>query len=255
MTDPRLPFQTLFMKEVKRFLSIWVQAILTPVITTSLYLVIFGLTLGSQIRIGDGIPYLTFIIPGLMMMGIINNAAMGSWGSIFIGKINGYLNDVLMAPLSYLELTLGFVLSGALRGLLVGTIIWLVSLPFGGPLPMHPIFAVAIAVLSSVIFSSAGIAVAIWARDFDQMGAFNTFILLPLVYLGGVFYSLNFLPGVWSDVSRFNPIFYMIDGLRYGFFGFSDSNPAFAMGVALILAVTSVAVNVSMFRSGWKLRT
>ncbi|HWQ99674.1 MAG TPA: ABC transporter permease [Candidatus Methylomirabilis sp.] len=255
MFNPALPFQTLLRKEIHRFFTIWIQAILTPVITTSLYIVIFGLTVGQQIKVGDGISYLTFIIPGLMMMGIVNNSAMSSWGTIFIGKLNGYFNEMLIAPLSYFELAMAYILTGVTRGLVVGTIIWLVSLPFGGPIPIHPFYALTIAVLSACIFSCSGIIVAIWAKDFDQMGGFNTFILLPLVYLGGVFYSLKLLPGVWADVSRFNPIFYMIDGLRFGFFGASDSNPALAMSVALILATGLTVTCVWIFQSGWKLRS
>lgn len=256
MFNPRLPFQTLLAKESKRMFTIWIQTILTPVITTGLYLVIFGVSLGGQIRLaGTDVPYLAFIIPGLVMMGIVNNSAMNSWGSVFLGKVNGYLNDILMAPLSYLELSFGYILPGALRGLVIGGIIWLAALPFGGPFPSHPVYAFAIAVLSAVTFSSLGIIVAVWAKDFDQMGAFNTFILLPLVYLGGVFYSLRILPDVWQTVSRFNPIFYMVDGLRYGFFDHADTDPTGSLLFVLLLAAASVAVTVRIFRSGWRLKS
>lgn len=252
---PSLAFRTLLAKEIRRFLSVWVQTIFTPVVTTGLYLVIFGVSLGKQINLGTGVSYLAFIVPGLIMMGIVNNAAQNTSSSIFISKINNVLIDVLVSPLSHLEIALAYTLGGVIRALMVGLITWFISFPFEIILPQHPLFVATIALATATFFSALGALIAIFADRFDHIGAFNTFILLPLIYLGGVFYSIHVLPPFWQMVSRVNPIFYMIDGFRYGFLGRADGSPFLSLGLVCLFALLMLGGLSWVFKKGYRLRT
>lgn len=250
-----LSFRTLLEKEIRRFLAVWIQTIFTPVITTGLYLLIFGVSLGQQINMGGSMSYLAFIVPGLIMMGIINNAAQNAGSSIFISKMSNSLVDLLVSPLSHLETAFAYTLGGVLRAIMVGLITWLISLPFEVVLPVHPLFVFFIALGTATFFSALGAVVAIFADKFDHIGAFNTFLLMPLIYLGGVFYSIHLLPPAWRVVSRFNPIFYMVDGFRYGFLGRSDGNPYLALGLVCLVAAGMVAFFAWVLKKGYRLRT
>jgi ABC-2 type transport system permease protein len=252
---PSLAFKTLLSKEIRRFLSVWMQTIFTPVITTGLYLVIFGVSLGKQINLGTGISYLSFIVPGLIMMGIVNNAAQNASSSIFIAKMNNALVDILVSPLSATETALAYTLGGVVRALMVGTITWLISLPFQVTFPLHLGFVLIIALATAAFFSALGALVAIFADKFDHIGAFNTFILLPLIYLGGVFYSIHILPPFWQRISSINPIFYMIDGFRYGFIGHADGSPLTSLAFVCLFAVAMVGVLIWVLKKGYRLRT
>jgi ABC-2 type transport system permease protein len=252
---PSLAFRTLLAKEIRRFLNVWLQTIFTPVITTGLYLVIFGVSLGKQINLGTGVSYLAFIVPGLIMMGIVNNAAQNTSSSIFISKLNNALVDILVAPLSAIETAVAYTLGGVTRALLVGFITWVISWPFELILPQHPFFVVVIALATATFFSALGALVAIFADKFDHIGAFNTFILLPLIYLGGVFYSIHVLPPFWQNVSRANPIFYMIDGFRYGFLGRADGSPFISLGIVCVFAVFMLGLLSWVLKKGYRLRT
>ncbi len=250
-----LAFKTLLSKEIRRFLAVWMQTIFTPVITTGLYLIIFGVSLGKQINLGAGVSYLAFIVPGLIMMGIVNNAAQNASSSIFISKMNNALVDVLVSPLSATETALAYTLGGVVRALMVGTITWLISLPFEVIIPVHPLFVLVIAIATAAFFSALGALVAIVAEKFDHIGAFNTFILLPLIYLGGVFYSIHILPPFWQHVSRLNPIFYMVDGFRYGFLGRADGSPLTSLTFVCLFAVGMVGILIWVLKKGYRLRT
>lgn len=250
-----LAFRTLLSKEIRRFLAVWIQTIFTPVITTGLYLLIFGVSLGRQISMGSTLSYLAFIVPGLIMMGIINNAAQNAGSSIFIAKLNNALVDILVSPLSHLEIAFAYTLGGVVRAIAVGFITWLISLPFEIIVPQHPFFVVLIALATATFFSALGAVVAVFAEKFDHIGAFNTFILMPLIYLGGVFYSIHLLPPVWAAISRFNPIFYMVDGFRYGFLGLSDGNPWTALGLVCAVAIGMVWFFAWVLKKGYRLRT
>lgn len=252
---PSLAFQTLLSKEIRRFLSVWMQTIFTPVITTGLYLIIFGVSLGKQINLGTGVSYLAFIVPGLIMMGIVNNAAQNASSSIFIAKMNNALVDILVSPLSATETAIAYTLGGVVRALIVGSITWLISLPFEIIIPQHPLFVLVIAIATATFFSALGALVAIFADKFDHIGAFNTFILLPLIYLGGVFYSIHILPPFWQHVSRVNPIFYMIDGFRYGFLGRADGSPLVSLGFVCVFAAAMLALLIWVLKKGYRLRT
>ncbi len=252
---PSLAFQTLLIKEIRRFLSVWMQTIFTPVITTGLYLIIFGVSLGKQINLNNGFSYLAFIVPGLIMMGIVNNAAQNASSSIFIAKINNAIVDILISPLSATETAIAYTLGGVIRALLVGFITWVISLPFQILLPVHALFVLIIAIATATFFSALGALVAIFADKFDHIGAFNTFILLPLIYLGGVFYSIHILPPFWQNISRANPIFYMIDGFRYGFLGHADGSPVVSLAFVSLFAAAMLGILIWVLKKGYRLRT
>jgi ABC-2 type transport system permease protein len=250
-----ISFLTLLKKEIARYLVIWVQTILTPVISTSLYLLIFGISLGRQIEMLPNITYLEFIIPGLIMMGVINNSATNSSFSIFIAKIHGNIVDVLVAPISYTSTIIAYILASILRGFLVGISIFGIALLFNFNLPINIFFSLSVAFLSAWIFSCVGVVVGVWSQKFDHLGSFNTFFILPLVYLSGVFYSLQILPPFWQTVSKINPLFYMIDSFRYGYLGVSDFNPWYSLLILLILSIVLLFTILYIFRSGWKLKS
>ena len=251
----RIPFKTLLKKEINRFMSVWAQAIFAPVISVTLYMVIFGVSLGSRISLGQHFSYLAFILPGLIMIAVITDSAMNANYSIFLAKLHGSIFDVLVAPVSYLEMTVAYVLASIIRAFMVGTMIYLVGFYFSGLVPVHPLLVLLIAFLTSWLFAAMGAVIAIWAKNFDQLGVFNNFILTPLIFLGGVFYSLDMLPPFWQTVSKFNPMLYMVDSFRYAFLGVSHI--PFSFSLILISALTAIVTTVLLwaFKSGWKLRS
>jgi ABC-2 type transport system permease protein len=249
-----VPFRTLLRREVERFMSVPTQTVFTPLISALLYLLIFGVSLGNRISFHD-LPYTAFLIPGLVMMGVLNHSFQNTASSIMISKFEGNIVEILVAPISYLEMTFAYTLGGVVRGSIVGLATWLVSLPFQLALPRRPFFALAMALLASATFSLLGILAAIWADRFDGISAVSTFVILPLTYLGGVFYSQEILPPFWRSIAHFNPMLYMVDGLRFGFFGVSDVNPALSLTVTGLLATTLFTAVVLAFRTGWRLRS
>ncbi len=248
-----VPFRTLVRREVERFLSVVTQTVLAPLISSALYMIIFGLSLGNRLAFHD-VPYKAFLVPGLIMMGILNNSFQNTASSIMISKFEGNIVELLIAPISYLELTLGWMLGGVLRGLLVGACIWAATLIMSPRLPIHPVFALVMCALASSSFALLGMVAAVWAKRFDGISAVSTFVILPLTYLGGVFYSLDVLPPPWGTIAHANPLLYMVDGLRYGFIGVSDVSPAVSLAVGAVLAAGLFAATVGVLRSGWKLR-
>ena len=234
------PLVMLFIKEVQRCRRVAVQTVVTPVITSSLYLLIFGVSLGQSIQLSSGVSYLAFIIPGLMMMGVLNNAFQNSSTCIVSGKFTGELEDYRSAPFSDQQIIWAIGFGGLLRGALVGIITFFMGELFfyfyyGQWLGIqHPLLAAFFIFVGGLSFSFLGLAVAFWARTFDQMAAIGGFVLLPLIYLGGVFFSLENLSPFWQSVSRLNPLFYVLNGVRYSVLGHTDVSLGVAMGVALI---------------------
>jgi ABC-2 type transport system permease protein len=245
---------TLFQKEVRRFLRVPGQTLLSPVITTALYFVVFGYSLGGRLREIEGVPYARFIVPGLVTLGVVTNAYLNSASSMFVMKIQGTITDLLVSPLSYGEILAGFVLAAVLRGLLVGGVMWGVAGAFSGFDVAHPLLALALVVLAAVAFSALGLMTAIWASSFEQVNFFPTFFITPLTFLGGVFYSIEMLPGPLRAFTQVNPVFYMVDGVRYGMLGISDASPAAGTALLGALAAAAVAGAYAMLRSGYKLR-
>ena len=248
-------FNTLLYKELLRFWKVAFQTVAGPVLSALLYLVIFAQALGAHVRVFEGVPYTAFLVPGLVMMSILQNAFANSSSSLIQSKITGNLVFVLVTPLSHLEFFGAYVLASVARGLVVGAgvlavTVWFVELRLAAPL-----WALAFALLGSALLAVLGLLAGIWAEKFDQIAAFQNFLVLPLTMLSGVFYSIHSLPPLWQRISHLNPFFYMIDGFRYGFFGASDVAPAASLlVVAVSLALLSVAT-LWLLQSGYKLRT
>ncbi|WP_233864875.1 ABC transporter permease [Paraburkholderia adhaesiva] len=247
-------FRTLFYKEVLRFWKVAFQTVLAPVITALLYLTIFGHALSGHVEVYPGVEYTAFLIPGLVMMSVLQNAFANSSSSLIQSKITGNLVFVLLPPLAAWEMFGAYVLASIVRGLVVGAGVFIVTIWF---IPMTfaaPFYILAFAVLGSGILGTLGLVAGIWAEKFDQLAAFQNFLIMPLTFLSGVFYSTHSLPPVWREVSRLNPFFYMIDGFRYGFFGLSDVNPFISLSIVFVFFVALAALAMRLIASGYKLR-
>jgi len=231
---------SLFRREYSRFVKVIVQTVITPFVSSTLYLMIFGVSLGGSLTVKNGLPYLSFLIPGLVMMGCLNNAFQNSSSSIVSSKFSGDLEDLKVAPLSSTQIVLALSAAAMLRGLIVGLITFVIGeicyfWMYGEMLPVrHPFFLLIFLVLGSLSFSCFGISIAFWARTFDQLSAVTGFVLMPLIYLGGVFFSIDHLPEFWRSVALFNPLLYMINGVRYGILGQADVSPWTALSVAIL---------------------
>ncbi|TMA25841.1 MAG: ABC transporter permease [Deltaproteobacteria bacterium] len=247
--------RTLYRKEVKRFLRVPGQTILSPLVTTALYFVVFGWSLGGRLREIDGIPYVRFLVPGLVMLGLINNAFLNTSSSLFIMKLQGTMVDLLITPLSYGEILAAFIAAGLTRALLVGTLTWATATLFVGPLLPHPFLALLAAVLVSIAFAALGVLVALWAEKFEQVNFIPTFVITPLTFLGGVFYSAAMLPPAFQALLHFNPIYYMIESMRFALVGRSDSSPLAGFGILLVLAAAMVLWALLLLRKGYKIRS
>jgi ABC-2 type transport system permease protein len=247
-------WQTLFYKEVLRFWKVGFQTVAAPVLTAVLYLLIFGHVLEDKVKVYDSIGYTAFLVPGLVMMSVLQNAFANSSSSLIQSKIMGSLVFVLLAPLSHWSWFLAYVGSSVVRGMLVGLGVFLVTVGFTGVHLVAPLWIVVFGVLGAALLGALGVIAGLWAEKFDQMAAFQNFLIMPMTFLSGVFYSIHSLPSFWQTVSHLNPFFYMIDGFRYGFFGVSDISPwtsVSIVGVAL-LVVSTIAIH--LLRTGYKIR-
>ena len=245
--------RTLLYKEVLRFWKVSFQTVAAPVLTALLYLLIFAHVLESRIEI-NGLGYTAFLVPGLVMMSVLQNAFANSSSSLIQAKVTGSIIFVLLPPLSYAEFYLAYVAAAVLRGLMVGLGVlavtgWFASLEFAAPA-----WIVVFAMIGGGIMGSLGMIAGIWADKFDQLAAFQNFLIMPLTMLSGVFYSIHSLPQFWQEVSRFNPVFYMIDGFRYGFFGVSDVSPAVSLGITSASFLVVGLATLALLRKGYKLR-
>jgi ABC-2 type transport system permease protein len=252
----RLGARTLFRKEVQRFLRVPGQTLISPVITTILYLVVFGSALGGRLREVHGVPYLTYIAPGLVMLGIITNSFLNASSSMFISKLQGTIVDLLVAPLRYGEIVGAMVAASAVRALAVGTATWIVAMIFQGEwLLARPIYALLFAPLTAIGFASVGLLTGVWAEKFEHVNFVPTFVITPLTFLGGVFYDITQLPAVFAAFSRFNPILYVVEGMRYALLGTSAVRPLPSLLGLVVFDVLIVGTCVFAFRKGWKLRS
>jgi ABC-2 type transport system permease protein len=245
---------TLFVKEVRRFLRVPGQTLLSPIVTTVLYFAVFGWSLGARLADVGGIPYAQFIVPGLVTLGVVTNAYANTSSSLFVMKLQGTLVDLLVSPLGYGEILLGFIGAAVVRGLAVGGVMWLVAGGFHGFGLAHPLVALALLVLAAVFFATLGLVTAIWASSFEQVNFFPTFFITPLTFLGGVFYSIEMLPTALRRFTLANPIFYIVDGVRFGMLGVSDRSPWAGAAVLAALAAAAVAGAFALLRSGYRLR-
>jgi ABC-2 type transport system permease protein len=246
---------TILYREVGRFFRIWMQTLLPPVITMSIYFVVFGSLLGSRIQSIDGFSYIEFIVPGLVMMSVITNSFSNVASSFFNARFQRSVEELQVAPVPDWILVAGYVGGGMLRGILVGFLVLLVSLAFHS-VHFHSLpIVVAFLVLTSMVFALAGFSNALIARRFDDISIVPTFILTPLTYFGGVFYSISLLPPIWRGLSRLNPILYMVNGFRFGFLGASDIPTWIGLVTLMGLAGALVALNLVMLARGVGLRT
>lgn len=246
--------QTLASREIQRFLAVWTQTLLAPLVTSGLFLLIFTIAIGP--RRGDvmGVDFTTFIAPGILMMTVIQNAFANTSSSLVISKVQGNIVDTLMPPLSPIELVLGYMAGGIARGLVVAVAIslglWLVL----GIVPAHPLVALLFVLVGAAFLSALGLLAGVYANKFDQMAAITNFIVTPLAFLSGTFYSVEALPPVLNTLTHFNPVFYLIDGVRFGVIGVSDSSPLLGFCVALGATIAVCSVSWTMFRRGYRLK-
>jgi ABC-2 type transport system permease protein len=248
---------TLLRKELVRFWKVSFQTIAAPVLTSLLYLLIFSHVLERHVAVYDGrVSYTHFLIPGLVMMAVLQNAFANSSSSLIQSKITGNLIFVLLPPLSPTELFAAYVLGAMVRGLVVGAGVLAVTIGFapGVAALAHPLWALAFALAGSAILAILGLIAGIWADKFDQLAAFQNFVVLPLTFLSGVFYSIHSLPPFWQQASHANPFFYMIDGFRYGFFGLSDASPWLSLAIVGAFLAALSALTLALLARGWRLR-
>ncbi len=247
-------FHTLFYKELLRFWKVATQTITAPILTAMLYLLIFGHVLEEHVQVYDRISYTAFLVPGLVMMSVLQNSFANSSSSLIQSKITGNLVFVLLPPLSHWELFGAYVLAAAVRGLAVGLGVFAITVWFADLSFVAPWWIVVFALLGAAILGTMGLIAGIWAEKFDQLAAFQNFLIMPATFLAGVFYSIHSLPPFWQTVSRFNPFFYMIDGFRYGFFGQSDVDPLTSFAIVGIFFLVLAGFAMHLLKIGYKLR-
>jgi ABC-2 type transport system permease protein len=247
-------WQALFFKEILRFWKVGFQTVAAPVITAILYLMIFGHVLEDRVQVYDSVSYTAFLLPGLVMMSVLQNAFANSSSSLIQSKVMGNLVFLMLTPLSHRAWFVAYVGSSVVRGLAVGAGVMLATWWFARPALEAPLWILAFAVMGAALQGALGLIAGLWAEKFDQMAAFQNFIIMPMTFLSGVFYSIHSLPDIWQRVSHLNPFFYMIDGFRYGFFGVSDVSPWISLALvgAALVAVSAVALH--LLRIGYKIR-
>lgn len=251
-----IPFFALLYKEIRRFMKVLMQTVITPLINSSLYLLIFGISLGQKIQMSHGLSYLAFLIPGVVMMAVLNNAFQNSSSSIVSGKFTGEVEDLRVVPLSEQQIVWAMSCGGLVRGAVVGLVTFLVGDAFyyfaNSQLMVlsHPLYLAVFLIIGGLTFSKLGICIGFWAKSFDQLSAVGAFVLLPLLYLGGVFFSIQNMHPLWQKISQFNPMLYLINGVRYGMIGLTDVPVGFSLIVSLAFLLLLHVFAIRSLRSG-----
>jgi ABC-2 type transport system permease protein len=248
-------WQALLYKETLRFWKVAFQTVAGPVLTAMLYLLIFGHALEAHVKVYDQVSYTAFLVPGLAMMSLLQNAFANSSSSLIMSKVMGNLVFLLLTPLSYMNWFVAYVGAAVIRGLIVGLGVFAVSACFTSVSFVAPIWILTFAVLGAALMGTLGLIAGLWAEKFDQLAAFQNFVVMPMTFLSGVFYSIHSLPAFWQGVSHLNPFFYMIDGFRYGFFGVSDVSPWLSVSVVTAALLLVAAVALHLLRIGYKIRS
>lgn len=243
-------YNTIVIKEVSRFMRIWIQTILPPAISMALYFIVFGSLIGPRIGNMSGFPYIQYIAPGIIMMAIINNSYANVVSSFFSAKFQRHIEEVMVAPVPYIVILSGYITGGVARGMIVGLVVTVVALFFTRLHVHNPVIIIFVVLMTSILFSLGGFINGIFARKFDDVSIIPTFILTPLIYLGGVFYSINLLPDFWQTVSRFNPILYMVNAFRYGLLGVSDIDIATAFQIISLFIFFLFALCLYLLHQG-----
>jgi ABC-2 type transport system permease protein len=246
-------FQTLLYKETLRFWKVATQTVAAPILTALLYLLIFGHVLEGHVEV-RGVNYTSFLIPGLVMMSVLQNAFANSSSSLIQSKITGNLVFILLPPLSHWEIISAYVIASIVRGLVVGFGVFIATAWFAHLSFQWPLWILVFAILGAAILGTMGVIAGIWAEKFDQLAAFQNFLIMPATFLSGVFYSIHSLPAFWQTISHFNPFFYMIDGFRYGFFGSSDVNPWTSLAIVALFFAVLASMAINLLKRGYKLR-
>ncbi len=254
MTVFSVGFQTLLYKETLRFWKVATQTVAAPILTAMLYLLIFGHVLEGRVEVYPGVSYTAFLIPGLVMMSVLQNAFANSSSSLIQSKITGNLVFILLPPLSHWEIISAYVLAAVVRGIAVGAGVFIITAWFAHLSFVAPLWILAFALLGAGILGTMGVIAGIWAEKFDQLAAFQNFLIMPATFLSGVFYSIKSLPPFWQAVSHFNPFFYMIDGFRHGFFGQSDISPWTSLAIVCTFFVVLATIAVNLLKRGYNLR-
>lgn len=247
-------WQTLFYKEVLRFWKVGFQTVAAPVITAILYLLIFGHVLEDRVQVFESVGFTAFLLPGLVMMSVLQNAFANSSSSLIQSKVTGNLVLLMLTPLSYRVWFVAYVGASVVRGLAVGAVVLLATSWFVQPAVVAPLWIVVFALLGASLLGALGLIAGLWAEKFDQMAAFQNFIIVPMTFLSGVFYSIHSLPVVWQKVSHLNPFFYIVDGFRYGFFGVSDVSPWISLAIVSVALAGVSALALQLLKIGYKIR-
>ncbi len=248
-------FKTMVVKEVRRFMRIWVQTIVPPAVSALLYMTIFGTLIGSRVGEMDGHRYIDFIVPGIIMMAVITNSYGNSVSSFFGAMFQKHLEELLVAPVHNAVILAGFVVGGVCRGMLVGSLVAVVSLFFTRLHVENPLITIAVVILTSTLFSIGGVINSVFAKGFDDISIIPNFVLTPLTYLGGIFYSIHLLPDFWRGLSYFNPVLYMINGFRYGILGRSDISIGWSFLVIVVFIVILAAIALRLLNKGVGIKT
>ena len=256
MIENTIGFRTLVKREILRFFVVFTQTIVPPLISSALFIFVFGFSIGRNLNLlVAGVSYLKFIVPGLVMMHLIESSYTNTSSSLFISRWHNMIQELLLSPLSYFEMVLGLLIGGVVRGILVATGVYLISLLFTHFIFYNFFIVLYFFMTVTIIFSCLGLVVGLWAEGFEKLSVWGTFVLSPLIYFGGVFHSLNMLPAPLRWLTHLNPIFYLVNGLRYGMIGFSDANIVFSMVLAAVLAIGLFLAVEKLFRRGYKLRS
>ena len=254
LAEQYIAFRTILVKEIRRFTRIWVQTILPAAITMTLYFVIFGNLIGSQLADIHGLKYIDYIVPGIILMAIINNSYANVVSSFFSAKFQRHVEELLVSPMPNYLIIIGYVSGGVARGLMVGLAVTLVAMFFVDLKFTNVLVSFVVVLMTSVLFALAGLINAVYAKSFDDISIIPTFVLTPLTYLGGVFYSVDMLPGIWQTVSQLNPILYMVNALRYGMLGVSDINIITAMGMIVVFVSLLFLTSLYLLNKGIGIR-
>jgi len=246
---------TMFRREVTRTMRVAIQTLVAPVVSAALYIFIFGTVIGTKIDDFAGVPYISFVFPGILMLSIINASFSSASSALYFMRFTRGIEEILIAPFSYLEMLLGFVGSAIVRALMVAGLILCVGLAFGAVQLVNPLAFVGYVSAIAAIFAMLGIIVALWAEGFEQLQALNTFVITPLTYLGGIFYSITMLPPLAATITLFNPFFYFADGIRSSMIGYSEANSVVGLFVIVGLVVLFGALVTHLFKIGWKIRS
>ncbi len=245
---------TMLRREVKRTMRVVIQTLVAPMVSATLYIFIFGTVIGSQISEVSGVPYISFVFPGILMLSVINASFASASSALYFMRFTRGIEEILIAPFSYIEMLVGLVGSAVMRALMVSFLILLVGILFGAVSLVHPLWCVFYVASISSIFAILGIIVALWAESFEQLQVMNTFIITPLTYLGGIFYSVTFLPDLAETLTRLNPFFYFADGIRSSMIGISEANSSVGLIIIMALVIGLGTLVTQLFKRGWKIR-